>query len=1201
MKLPVRKYDIEGFQKEIWEANYKGPDDESITDTWERIAKAAAAVEKEDIRDNVTMSFYSILDDFKFVPGGRIMANIGVGGRNGTTLLNCFVHYPAGLKKLESGISRGFDSIEGILEMVKAQALTLKSEGGYGTNFSYLRPAGTYVAGIGGRTPGVLKFMELWDKSSEIITNGSDKRIDKKRKDEKKKIRKGAQMAVLSVSHPEIHDFIEAKTVPGRLTKFNISVGITKGFMQAVESDGDWDLFFPDTEWEKYDELWDGDLDAWKENGYPIKVYETVKAKNLWNSIMKATYTRNEPGVMFLDIANEMNPINYTETILSSNPCLTGDMLLLTDNGEVPISELAGQDVNIVNYKGEYTTGKVWSNGIKPVYEISFYGKQKPIKCTNDHRWMTIDGDDVEARLLTGKKIMPFMESNPSLVPSYVKLGFIIGGGQLTDLTDDAKKGIAINFGEKDNDVLDYFGYTKNDFDSSGRKIYTVEFTEDILDHGIPLKPVWERYLSDELMTLDKNELSSLICGLYSANGSVVSENQNHGCISLTSTSKKLIDQIQKLLKDEFGIYTGISVNKPKTIEWEYGVYTSKESYDIRINSFDSIKRFKENIGFIHLYKTESLRNLMLSKSPTVKNVVHIGDEEVFDFSEPETHWGVVNSFVSHNCGELLMGAPGVCLLGSINLVKFIKRTDEGLDFDYDQFKTTVNTAVRLLDNVNDISRTPLPEYDESMKSKRRIGLGVMGLGSLHFMLGIRYGSKESLELIKNIWRVKAEQELIASAKLGNEKGSFPLFDREKYFNTKWWNTVPISSEIKDYIKNDIGEMRNSIQSMNAPTGNTGIFAGIVSGGIEPVFLPEYTRWVTIDPEDRQFLRDNGIDFPEVGKGEWYENEHFKFTTRGDEEVLKGSFGGVHYEIDKNRGLTKGVTVRDYGWDFVLKNYSETDIKDMENAGVFATTADLKVEDHISTLELISSYINTNSSKTVNIPNDYSFDDFKEVYVNAYRANIKGITTYRAGTMTAVLEKVEETAEKMEEYATDLEQQFKLANGDPITEDLKLPDEYEAIGKVIRSEGKKWYFHIGFADRQKTKPYVMFVHTNARENVKSLEAVIERIESFALSSGINMDHVKNQIERYSHQSIVQRTARAISLLLRHNIKPWKVIDIISSPTPPIVGTLLYSIKKVLMAYCPNQVLDDEVCPNCGEKMQLQEGCVLCIACGYSKC
>ncbi|NJL44410.1 MAG: hypothetical protein HC945_03820 [Nitrosarchaeum sp.] len=175
------------FSDEVWNDNYRAPGEGSLEDTWMRQAKACAAIEKPEVRHIVQEQFYWLLSDFKGIAGGRITANLGVKGRDSTTMFNCFVDNPADYGYYDP------DSIDGIYEMLKRQAHTLKSEGGYGMNFSWIRPAGTYVKGIGGRTPGVLKFMELWDKSSEIITMGSEKILGEKKDKEKNKIRKGAQ------------------------------------------------------------------------------------------------------------------------------------------------------------------------------------------------------------------------------------------------------------------------------------------------------------------------------------------------------------------------------------------------------------------------------------------------------------------------------------------------------------------------------------------------------------------------------------------------------------------------------------------------------------------------------------------------------------------------------------------------------------------------------------------------------------------------------------------------------------------------------------------------------------------------------------------------------------------------------------------------------------------------------------------------
>lgn len=307
----------DSFSEEVWRTTYKNYKDESVNDTFRRVAKHIASAENtEEKRKYWEDQFYDLLTDFKGVSGGRITANAGTEWQ-GVTFANCYV----------GGIpDYNLDSLEGIYQVLVEQAKTLKSEGGWGMDFSWIRPRGSFIAGIGVESPGAVRFMELFDKSSEIVTSGSGKKNNNKKS--KEKIRKGAQMGVMSVWHPDIIEFITAKQTPGRLSKFNISVNCTEDFMQkvtAVEagdtSQDDWNLVFPDTSFEKYKAEWNGDLNSWKQKGYPVVVHNTVKVSWLWNLIMESTYNRNEPGVLFLDRANEYAPLNYAETIIATNPC----------------------------------------------------------------------------------------------------------------------------------------------------------------------------------------------------------------------------------------------------------------------------------------------------------------------------------------------------------------------------------------------------------------------------------------------------------------------------------------------------------------------------------------------------------------------------------------------------------------------------------------------------------------------------------------------------------------------------------------------------------------------------------------------------------------------------------------------------------------------------------------------------------------
>lgn len=300
------------FSKEVFDMTYKYVSENDINDRHLAIAKDLASIEAPAVRELWTEKFLDLLENFKFVPGGRITSNAGT-GLKGTTYINCFVSGFRGENQ---------DSMGSIMDELKRQAFILKSEGGYGFCADALRPRGAFVEGIGGDSPGAVKLLEMWDTQSGVITAGSG--IKKETQKGKKKIRKGAQMVTLSVFHPDIEEYITAKQTPNRLTKFNMSVLVSDDFMTAVEGHQPWRLEFPDHDIakESYDKYWDGNLKSWKARGLPTRVYkEYPDANTLWDLIMTSTYNRNEPGVLFIDTINKMNNLYYDEYINATNPC----------------------------------------------------------------------------------------------------------------------------------------------------------------------------------------------------------------------------------------------------------------------------------------------------------------------------------------------------------------------------------------------------------------------------------------------------------------------------------------------------------------------------------------------------------------------------------------------------------------------------------------------------------------------------------------------------------------------------------------------------------------------------------------------------------------------------------------------------------------------------------------------------------------
>ena len=249
----------------------KGPDggalDGTIDDSWRRVARALAVPEKDP--EAWEARFFAALDDFRFLPAGRILA--GAGSGRSVTLFNCFV-----MGDIE-------DDMSGIFDGLKQAALTMQQGGGIGYDFSTLRPKGAPVRGVGADASGPLSFMDVWDAMCRTIMSAGSRR--------------GAMMAVMRCDHPDIEAFVEAKRQPGRLRMFNLSVLVTDAFMAAVKENASWELTFGGV------------------------AYKSIAARELWDKIMRATYAYAEPGVIFIDRINRLNNLNYCETIHATNPC----------------------------------------------------------------------------------------------------------------------------------------------------------------------------------------------------------------------------------------------------------------------------------------------------------------------------------------------------------------------------------------------------------------------------------------------------------------------------------------------------------------------------------------------------------------------------------------------------------------------------------------------------------------------------------------------------------------------------------------------------------------------------------------------------------------------------------------------------------------------------------------------------------------
>jgi ribonucleoside-diphosphate reductase alpha chain len=275
----------------VWAQRYRfappnGVVEASIDATWERVANALAAVEQDD-RPHWAARFREALADFRFLPGGRILAGAGTARR--VTLFNCFV-----MGTLE-------DSLDGIFDALREAALTMQLGGGIGTDFSALRPEGADADATGGHASGPVSFMHLWDQMCATVTDVGPRR--------------GAMMGTLSCEHPDVEQFIVAKQHPGKLTRFNLSVLVTDAFMNAVKDDREWTLSFA-----------------------RVGIERRVRARALWERIVASAYASAEPGVLFIDRIRDEDNLAYAETISATNPC-----------GEIPLPPYGACDLGSLN------------------------------------------------------------------------------------------------------------------------------------------------------------------------------------------------------------------------------------------------------------------------------------------------------------------------------------------------------------------------------------------------------------------------------------------------------------------------------------------------------------------------------------------------------------------------------------------------------------------------------------------------------------------------------------------------------------------------------------------------------------------------------------------------------------------------------------------------------------------------------------
>ena len=747
------------ISQQIWDMKYRLKDqngaflEHTVEDTWRRIAVALSKAEANPKKWESI--FYDSLTDFKFLPAGRIIA--GSGTARNVTLFNCFV----------MGVIP--DSMSGIFDMLKEAALTMQQGGGIGYDFSTIRPKGSIVKGIAADASGPVSFMDVWDSMCRTIMSAGSRR--------------GAMMATMRCDHPDIEEFIAAKSDSKKLRMFNLSVLVSDAFMEALKKGEDWRLTFNE------------------------KIHKVIKAADLWDKIMRATYNYAEPGVIFIDRINEANNLRYCETITATNPC-----------GEQPL-------------------------------------------------------------------------------PPY-----------------------------------------------------------------------------------------------------------------------------------------------------------------------------------------------------------------------------------------------GACLLGSINLARLVEYPfGENAHLDVSQLENLVATAVRMMDNVIEVSQFPLEVQKLEALNKRRIGLGVTGLADALLMVGLRYGSDEAVEKTEEWMKLIARASYKASINLAKEKGAFSLFDPEKLIASG--NMKQMDDDIKQAVRK-FG-IRNALLTSIAPTGTISLYAGNVSSGIEPVFAYSYTRKV---------LQNDGSHI--------------------EEEV-------VDYAVQMWRDKFGDAQLPDY----------------------FVSAQNLTPSDHVKMQAAAQKWVDSSISKTINCPEDISFDDFKEVYMQAYDTGCKGCTTYRPNEVTgSVLSVASEEKSKSE----------KEIDGEVIymSEPLERPNTLDGNTYKLRWPDSEHAIYVTINDiivNDQRRPFEVFINSKNMEHF-AWTVGLTRMISAVFRRGGDVSFVVDELKAvfdprggaWVNGKYIPSILAAIGgVLEEHMVK----IGFIKNS-----DEMLSHQKGDLSKVEKLKRLKQKSCTSCGQfDLQMIEGCMTCRSCGYSKC
>ncbi len=1041
--------------------------------------------------------------------------------------------------------------------------------------------------------------------------------------------RRGANMAVLRVDHPDVEDFIVCKINENQITNFNISVGITDAFMRAVKNDEEWELRFPDLK-EMKNKGFSGTLEQAETAGITIHTYKKVKARELFNKIVRQAHHNGEPGVLFLDAANRSNPVPHLYPLEATNPCVTGETLVATPTGWRRADSIQeGDEICTVLGVGRVATIEVNEN--MPVYDLHL-SDGAVVRVTASHQFHARDSRTkfFEPRRLDQLNEGDWVRAYRSTVPNnevpskpenmtYREYGFLVGvlvGDGCYTPHALSKNVVRIS---SHADEHEWNETLTNAFAKVGaEKMYTYinEGSRSMMMdpkpgrivanwvRSLPLQPARgpEKELPDVYINSNREFLEGLVDGLFSTDGSVDLQS-NHPLVRFHTSSLELARQVRRILL-MFGIYARI--NTSQRARHDIGgrvIRHDRPKHDVTISG-ESFGRFFEQIRLSHPAKQMRMEEAALNTNFTGGNwaakVVKIepaGVSTVYDLYEPKSDTWITEGFVSRGCGEQWLGPYENCCLGSVNLNEHC-----GPDgtVDWELLRQSVVLSTHFLDDVVEANAyvPAVPQLTEAAHKARRIGLGIMGLADLMYHVGVRYGSKEGQEFGAQVMEFVRYHALKTSIELAEERGAFPaikgsIYDKEDMtwtppqmliqFENNWSRPEVQWEAVVEGIHTH--GIRNAAQTTVAPTGTIATVAGCEGYGCEPVFALAYIRHVN----------DNGKD-------------------------LKLTYASPRFdEALKQLGL--GEEKRQEIVEQVMREGTCQHIKEIPQnvRDTFVVSGDITAEEHVRMQAALQAFVDNSLSKTVNFSENATEEDVAKAYMLAWELGCKGITVYVTGSRDKVVLETKATVEKKDASTAATPPlsasapQAKPELAPSFAADPKKPRPRALTGKTYNVETPAGKAFITINENGGSQPFEAFINTaKAGSETAAVSEAIGRLISYILrmASPIKATDRMHEIVRQLMgigggrslgfgpnrvRSLPDGIGQVLDMYLREKAGAPSVMEEKTNGN----GNGGHTIEEEVAM---QKMKIGDLCPECGEAAVVnEEGCRKCYACGFSEC